>query len=156
MIKLIQRVRRQTVGDILRRSRLRHPEKVALKWKGTAVTYRELDERVNRLANGLLAAGVQKGDRIALLSKNCLDFVVLWFATARTGAIFVPVNFMLNTEDVRYILEHSGAVGFFAAPEFLDTAQAAMTGLEQVRYRGLVDTVEARGAWRPLSDWAAG
>ncbi|MDI3257044.1 MAG: acyl-CoA synthetase [Kyrpidia sp.] len=152
----IGRARRHTIGDTLRRSRARHPDKLALKWKGESVTYRELDERVNRLANGLLAAGVAKGDRIAILSKNCLDFVILWFAAARTGAVFVPVNFMLGADEVRYILEHSESAGFFAAPDLLETAEKAAEGLDFVRFRGVVDTAESRGPWRSVADWSAG
>ncbi|MDI3327958.1 MAG: acyl-CoA synthetase [Alicyclobacillaceae bacterium] len=152
----IERARRQTIGDTLRRSRLRHPDKLALKWKGQEVTYRELDERVNRLANGLVAAGVQKGERVAVLSKNCLDFVLLWFATARAGAVFVPVNFMLHAEDVRYILQHSRVSAFFASPELLSTAEEAASGLDHVRHRGLVDSGDSRGRWRALPEWSAG
>ncbi|ADG07298.1 acyl-CoA synthetase [Kyrpidia tusciae] len=152
----VRRARRHTIGDTLRRSRLRHPDKPALKWKDEEVTYRELDERVNRLANGLLAAGVEKGDRIAMLSKNCLDFAVVWFAVARAGAVFVPINFMLGAEEVRYILEHSQSAGFFVAPDLLETAEKAVEGLDFVRYRGLVDTPESRGPWRSVADWSAG
>src|SRR5690606_2400200 len=72
-------------------------------------TYREFDRIVNRLANGLARQGVGLGDRVAILSRNSHAFAALRFALARLGAVLVPVNFMLNADEVAFILRHSGA-----------------------------------------------
>ncbi|PHP65138.1 acyl-CoA synthetase [Zhengella mangrovi] len=105
----IRRARGQQLGDLLRRSALRFPDKTALVFRGKRESFRELDETVNRAANALSGRGISKGDRVALFSHNNRAFVVLRFAVARLGAVLTPVNFMLNADDVAYILDHSGA-----------------------------------------------
>lgn len=149
---MIERTRRQTIGDTLRRSRLRHPNKLALKWKDTELTYRELDEKVNQLANYMVASGIQKGERIAILATNCLDFVVVHYAASHAGAIAVPINFMLNPEEVSYILRHSEPVGLFVTPKQLATAEAALSdaNLPSIRLKILIDTDEGQADWQPL------
>lgn len=76
-----------------------------------AVSWREADERVVAYANGLLARGVRKGDTFALLARNTLDWALLDFALARTGAVSVPVYASSSARDVGYLLAHSEAVG---------------------------------------------
>ena len=101
--------RRQTLADLLRRTRLRYPAKTAIRCGTVSWTYAELDDTCTRLARGLAAQGVAAGDRVAVLARNSHAFVALRFAVARLGAVLVPINFMLNAEEVRYILDHSGA-----------------------------------------------
>jgi fatty-acyl-CoA synthase len=72
-------------------------------------TYAEFDERCDRLAAGLAAQGVLKGDRIAVLARNSHAFATLRFALARLGAVLVPINFMLKADEAAYILRHAGA-----------------------------------------------
>ena len=120
------RVRRNTLGDILRRSQGRFPDKVALQFEEEALTYKQFDHMVNQTANVLLAKGLQKGERMAVLSRNSMDFAILNFASAKAGIILVPINFMLNTEDVAYILAHSEVNACFVSPEFKAVAQAAI------------------------------
>ncbi|RCW75464.1 acyl-CoA synthetase [Pseudorhodoferax soli] len=101
--------RRQTLADLLRRTRLRYPAKTAIRCGTVSWTYAELDDTCTRLARGLAGQGVAAGDRVAVLARNSHAFVALRFAVARLGAVLVPINFMLNAEEVRYILDHSGA-----------------------------------------------
>src|SRR5690349_18396096 len=105
----IARVRQQSLGDLLRRTALRVPDKTALIDGGTRLTYAELDGLVERTAGALAAEGIRKGDRLALLSHNCWQFVVVSYAAARAGVVLVPVNFMLGPDEIAYILDHSGA-----------------------------------------------
>ena len=64
---------------------------------------------VSRLAAGLFAEGVQRGEHVAVLARNSHAFAALRFALARIGAVLVPVNFMLNADEAAYILRHAGA-----------------------------------------------
>src|SRR5699024_6560806 len=75
----IQRARRNTLGDLLSRSALRDPDKLAFIYKQRKITYQQLDNLVNQTAHGLINNGVKKGDRFALLSKNNLDFIIVMF-----------------------------------------------------------------------------
>jgi len=118
--------RRQTLGDILRRSRGRYPHKMALRFETEVLTYEQLDEMVNRAAHAILSRGLKKGDRAAVLSRNSMDFAILTFALARSGVIMVPINTMLHANDVAYLLQHADVSACFVAPEFLPVAEQAI------------------------------
>ncbi|MGG7566835.1 acyl-CoA synthetase [Rhodovulum sp. DZ06] len=133
----LRRPRSQQIGDLLRRSAARTPDRVALAFRDRRDTYAELDEAVNRAANGFRAAGIGRGDRVALLSRNSRTFVVLRFALARIGAVMVPVNFMLNAADLAYIFGHSGATTLCvedALCAVADEAVAQMDGAAPQRF----------------------
>jgi fatty-acyl-CoA synthase len=102
-------VRRQTIGDLLRRTRSRYPNKLAIRCGGIDWTYAEFDGVCNQLGGGLAAHGIGAGDRVAVIARNSHAYAALRFALARLGAILVPINFMLNADEARYILQHSGA-----------------------------------------------
>jgi fatty-acyl-CoA synthase len=119
--------RRHALGDLLRRSALREPDKTAIVYGDLRESYASLDATVNRTANALAARGVRHGDRIALFAHNSHGFVVASLALARLGAILVPINFMLGAEEVRYILENSGATGMIAEDALVPVAEQAGT-----------------------------
>jgi fatty-acyl-CoA synthase len=106
---------------MLRRSAERNGERPAVLCGDTTLSYREFDDLVDRLARGLLERGILKGDRVAVIARNSHCFLLLRFAVARIGAVFVPINFMLNSAEVRYILHHSEARLLF-----VDAASAAV------------------------------
>src|ERR1700735_695959 len=106
---VITRDRRHTYGDLLHRTARRDPDKLAVVAGDLRASFAEFDVAVNRCAHALAGRGLAKGDRLALLSHNCWEYVVLVFATARLGVVLVPVNFMLVADEVAYILRHSGA-----------------------------------------------
>jgi fatty-acyl-CoA synthase len=122
----VARIRQHTIGDLPRRTAARHPDKLAIRFGETTWTYCEFDETCNRLANGLTERGVAAGDRVAILSRNSHAFAALRFALARLGGVLVPINFMLNAQEIAYILRSSGATALAVSDEFLDTASRAI------------------------------
>ena len=102
-------VRRHTLSDLLRRSAARMPHKPAIVCGAVRWSFAEFDALCSRLAAGLAAQGIHKGDRVAVLARNSHAFAALRFALARLGAVLVPINFMLKAEEAAYILRHSGA-----------------------------------------------
>ena len=158
MVALIARARRQTLGDLLRRSAARYSSKLAIacgeevRW-----TYGEFNALCDDLAAGLQTTyGIQKGTRIAVLARNSHWFAALRFAVARAGAVLVPINFMLNHDEVAYILEHSGAEWLCSDDEFAKTADAATQQVGGVR--GLIgmpgETSGPVEGWLNLPDLA--
>ena len=119
-------VRRHTLGDLLRRTAARSPAKIAVICGELRWSYAELDRVTNRLANGLAAKGIGRGDRVAIVSRNSHAFVALRFAVARLGAVLVPINFMLNTGEVAYVLRHAGARLLAVGPDYVALATAAL------------------------------
>ena len=102
-------LRRQTLADTLRRSAARVPDRLGLACGATRWTYLDLDAVCQRLAAGLAARGVGRADKVAVLARNSHGFVALRYALMRLGAVMVPINFMLQPDDVGFILNHSGA-----------------------------------------------
>ena len=123
----IRRVRSQTVGDIPRRSARRLPDKLAVVDGTTRLTFADLDRHVDQAAAALWDSGFRKGDRIALLSRNCWQYAVMAFATARAGVVLVPVNFMLGPEEIAFILGHSKVGGFVVESALVPVADEAMS-----------------------------
>ncbi|MCU1692568.1 MAG: acyl-CoA synthetase [Frankiales bacterium] len=148
-----RRARRQQLGDLLHRSAARYPDKLALVGGDDRFTYAELDALVNRLANGVAAAGVAKGERLALLAHNSWQVAALTFAAARLGVVLVPVNFMLTGPEVAFILEHSGAVGIVVEDALVPVAEEALEGNSSVRVRATIGNAAA--GWTDLADWVA-
>ena len=94
----------------IERSARVYPDKLACVYGTQRRTYRELYERVRRLAGALRAAGVQPGDRVAFLCPNIPPMLEAHFGVALAGAVLVAINTRLNSEEIGYILDHSGAV----------------------------------------------
>jgi fatty-acyl-CoA synthase len=121
----IQSARAHSIGDLLRRSAMRDPHKTALVCGDVSWTYAEMDVICNRLARGLLGLGLAKGNRVAVLSRNSHAFAALRFAIARIGAVLVPINFMLNPDEIHFILKNSGAKLLASGPDLVEAARAA-------------------------------
>ena len=126
-------IRRQTLGDVLRRTALRVPAKTAVICGKTQWTYAEFDALVTRLAAGLARIGVLQGERVAVLARNSHGFAALRFALARLGAVLVPINFMLKAEEVAFILRHAGARTLATDSGLAELARAAAALQTEVR-----------------------
>jgi fatty-acyl-CoA synthase len=130
---------RQTLGDLLRRTAARVPDKTAIVCGEVRWTYRQLDGLCDRLTAGLAERGVVPGDRVAILSRNSHAFAALRFALARMGAVLVPINFMLKAEEVAFLLRHSGA-----------RMLATDSGLAELgRNAAALDTLVEQTVWLP-------
>src|SRR5436305_3720950 len=113
----------ETIGENLRRTVERVPDQEALvsRHQGYRATYAQLWEQTGQAARGLLARGVQKGDRVGIWSPNRYEWVVAQFATARIGAVLVNVNPAYRTTELEFALNKAGvsvlllARGFRAA-----------------------------------------
>lgn len=111
------------IGRVLQLAALQHPGRPALKTTdGLCRTYADLDERTSRLANALVDAGFQRGDRIAAWSSTCPQYLELYFAVAKAGLILVPVNSLFTEHEASYQLEDSGAIAMFYSADKCEEA----------------------------------
>ena len=83
------------VGLIAAKRAIFTPEKAALIYEDRPITYKALNENVNRISHYLKEKGIKKGDRISVLLRNCPEFLEIYFASAKLGFIFVPLNFLV-------------------------------------------------------------
>ena len=154
MSSLIPLARHQALGDLTRRTANRFPDKLAVVDRDTRLTFAELEDIISRTTAALDAAGLKKGDRLALLSHNCWEFVALSFATARLGVVLVPVNFMLGPDEIAYILDHSESSAFVVEEALVKTAEAALksAGSGSVRLTAVIGS-EAPEGWVDVHTW---
>ena len=95
------------IGHIVRKRAMLTPNKAAIIFEDRDITYKELNEGSNRVAHYLQEKGLKKGDRIAILALNCAEFLHVYFAAAKLGLIFVPLNFRLVGPELKYQLNNS-------------------------------------------------
>jgi fatty-acyl-CoA synthase len=145
---------------VLTRTARRDPDRLAIVWQGRRETYGEYDAAVNRTAHALADRGVGRGDRVAILSRNNRAYVVLFFAMAKLGAVSVPLNFMLNAEEVAFILGHSGSRGIVVEDglEPVATKALELAGISgPTGVRGWIPTAgtPAPPGWEDVDVWEA-
>jgi fatty-acyl-CoA synthase len=148
----------ETIGDSLRRVAAQHPDSDALVDvpAGTRWSYAELDADTDTLARGLLAAGIDKGDRVGIWAPNRAEWVLLQYATAKIGAILVNINPAYRSHELSYVLHQSGVRVLVSAESFktshyramIEEVRGELTALEQVIYLGTAgwDELMAAGA----------
>ncbi len=117
LLNRYNKINRWVIGDILKRSAYRYPDKIALSFQGENFTYTQLEEECNKVANALCELGVKKYDRVAILAHNTLHHVLTWFACCKIGAIYLAVNYLLNGPDIQYCINHSESKVFIIEDE---------------------------------------
>jgi len=116
------------VHNFLEDPAVRFPDKDALFHLGKWHTYREIDERANALAHLLIRLGVKKGDRVALLMENSLEYVVTYYAILKAGGITVAINTENHSSDVGYIIRDCGVRYFVTNQKYLAKIGQAFAG----------------------------
>lgn len=113
-----------TISDAVATHARLTPAKAGARDSRRSLTYAEWDERASRLGAGLLDRGLHKGDRVAVLAYNCLEWMEIYVALARSGLVAVPINFRLTAAEIAYIAGHAEVTAVIAGAEFcaiLDT-----------------------------------
>lgn len=129
-------IRRIAMGDILRRRAGDRGSREALvefvSGERRALSFAELNERVNQWVRGLRADGLRQGDRVALLGGNSSEFLIALWGCFKGGFVAVPVNFLQNPDDVGYNIRHSGARGVFADSGLQPLVDKVTEGMEDL------------------------
>jgi len=99
------------------------PEKLGARDSRRRLSYAQWNTRATQLANGLRGLGLQKGDKVALLAYNCVEWMEIYAALARAGLVAVPINFRLTSSEIEYIALHSDAVAFIVQDELIERVE---------------------------------
>jgi acyl-CoA synthetase (AMP-forming)/AMP-acid ligase II len=138
------------IYGIIKRNARVAGERTSLIYRDERVSHRQYLERVNRLARGLSAVGIGRGDRIGVLAMNSLEFMYLYGAAAKLGAIMLPVNWRLKPEEVEYVLCDGAPRVVFADGEFQGLVESLSSGLGFVeRYFSMG---KGDGRFRPFGE----
>ena len=111
---------RKTLGQIVENMAGKYPDHLALIFKDHRVSYQRLQEKATALAKGLMALGVEKGDKVSIWSGNCTEWIYTQLATALIGAVLVPVNTRFRTSELEYILGQSDSTTLILMDRFLN------------------------------------
>lgn len=108
------------------------PDRDAITFEGSRWTYAQLNERVNRLARALDNLGVRKGERIGMLQVNCNQYMEAYFASAKHGAIFVPLNFRAKADELQYMIGNAEAKVLLVGTRYMDMVDTLLPQLPTV------------------------
>lgn len=121
------------ITESLRQNAKRFPDKMAITCDGRTYSYQELNEEVNRLANGLIETGLQKGDKVSVFMKNSDQYVLAFFAVLKAGGVVVPVNCLLSPDESGYIFSQSESKFIFCDTEFERVIAEAVKQTDSLR-----------------------
>lgn len=147
------------ITDLLERNAKEYPEDVALveinptvmdkvkvTWKEYSlietnpmqagrqeITWQEFDKRANRFANLLLSRGIKKGDKVAILLMNCMEWLPVYFGALKAGALAVPLNYRYTAEEIKYCLELSESDVLVFGPEFIGRVEEICDRIPNVK-----------------------
>jgi len=110
------------------------PDRVVVVFERKKYTFSQLNERVDRLANALSSLSVKKGDRLAMLQVNCNQFVETYFAAAKLGAIYVPLNFRAKGNELTYMLNTAEASTLLVGERYIELVDSLRSNLTSVRH----------------------
>lgn len=152
-------LRRFALGDTFRRNSKRLTDKIALIFPtpgGEVIRYTwdEFNRAVNKVANGLTALGIGKGDKVSIYSLNCPQFLLLMYGLAKIGASITPVNVTLTDEDIKFIVKNSGAKMLFIEDTFIERIKNILPELQGVQfgYIRVTGTKERPNGWIDIAE----
>ena len=129
------------------------PDVVFCEFGDRSLTYREADAAANRLANALVASGLGVGDRFAVLSKNCIEYLLVYYGGSKAGVVPVPLNFRLAPSEWSYILNDSEARLLVARGEFVPAIAAIRGELPKIERWIAIDAGDPD--WESWDDFVA-
>ena len=145
------------VGDCLRFSARNFPDKEAVVSEDRRMTYRELNSRVNSLANSLTSLGMKKGDHAAILLRNRAEYVEIYYALAKLGAVAVPLNYMLKGRSLLFLLDNSDAEYLFFEESTRKQVEEVSGSLEKIKPENrIMVSSEKNTGYRPYEELAGG
>src|SRR4030042_1621651 len=116
-------MKKMNIGEWITKRAIIQPGRPFLTEKNKTYSNRRFNEQVNMTAHAFSDLGIKKGDRVALLMSNCAEFLEIFFACGKTGAILVPLNFRLAPPELIYILNDSKPVALIYSSEFFAKVQ---------------------------------
>ncbi|MDA2894599.1 AMP-binding protein [Mycolicibacterium sp. BiH015] len=154
----------ETIGANFERIAATYPDHEALvdAPSGRRWTYAELDAEIDTVAKGLMALGVERGDRVGIWAPNCPEWTIVQYATAKIGAILVNINPAYRTHELRYVLDQSGVSTLISATQFktsdyvamVDEVRSDSVALQRVLFIGTDDWAMLRTAADAVDDRA--
>ena len=116
------------------------PDRVALVTEDQPTTFAEMSAQVTRLANALLGLGLEKGDHLGIMSVNSSQYVITYYACARLGVTFVPLNYRAKAEELEYMINTAEVKALFLSDRYQDLVAASRANIPSVEHVVALDT----------------
>jgi len=126
---------KMNLADFLTDTANRIPDHVAIRFEGEAITFAEMNRRVDALANGLAGLGLTPEDVCVLMMPNSINWALVYYALAKLGAVVVPVNFLYRQREIEYIFRDAGARAFVGHSDYLKDAVPVLDSLPLIHIR---------------------
>jgi acyl-CoA synthetase (AMP-forming)/AMP-acid ligase II len=133
------------LSDMVVEQAAAQPDAEAVVFEETRLSYGRLNERVNRLANGLRSRDLRRGSHVALLLENCHQYLEVYYALSKAGMVAVPLNWRLSHEELGYILDHSESVALITDRAHAESALLLRGEIERLELLIGVETIGATG-----------
>jgi len=125
------------VGEVSSMGAYMYPEKIAVKDSRRSLSYKELNDRANRLANALAGLGLSKGDKFAIIAYNRVEWMEIYCAAAKAGLVAVPIMFRLEPPEYQYMLDNSESKAFIVQSHFtqgVDSIREQVPGIPSTNF----------------------
>ena len=140
-----------SLKELLHSRAMEAPNRPYLFFGDDVYTYSQLDERAERIANGLIKAGIKKGDKVALLLHNCSEFIFSFFGVPTAGATIVPINALLKPPEIKFIIGFSDSRAIITSSKFVPVIEQLKSELPKIELFYVIDGEPAKG-WRSFSE----
>lgn len=129
----------RVLGELLEERAASSKDKTFLYFRDKQVSYKELNNTSNRVSNGFLELGINKGDHISVMLPNCPEYLYSWFGLAKIGVVHVPINNLYKGEFLRYVIDHSDSRAIIIHEQFLERLKLIENDLPKLEKVILVD-----------------
>ena len=120
------------IASLIEQSGKENADKICVVDGDCRLTFREMEERADRLARALVEMGVEPGDRVGIFLTNCFQYIEMFYAITKIGAVFVSLNFRLREKETTYILNNAGAKVLILGERYVDLMQSIRRELSSV------------------------
>ena len=124
----------RVLSHIIEDKARQNPDHVVFQFRDDPLTLGDMNDRINQVANGFLALGIQKGDKVAIMLPNCEEFLYVWFGLNKIGAVEVPINVALKGTGLIHQIVQSDCVALVAETIFADRLDAVSDDLATLRH----------------------
>src|SRR5262249_34947826 len=144
-----------TMPDIMAHHAVHSPGRTALVFGERRISWGEMNRGINRVANRFIAAGIERGDKVATLMRTSLEHFYLLWGAMKAGAVAVPISALLAPEQIGGLIQDAGARFVFTDEDHRGMLDPVLGTLSTVRRDGFYST-QASGPWLALGQWLQG
>jgi acyl-CoA synthetase (AMP-forming)/AMP-acid ligase II len=145
-------LRDYTVYDVICRNALAYPDRDCIVYNDTRLTHLQFKEKCDRLAAGLVKAGIAKGDRLGVVAHNCDEFMILYGAAAKMGAILLPVNWRFQQDEMEFVLNDCTPKLVFAGPDYRKMVEETAGKIKSIERCYTMGGGEVPEGFRPVDE----